>query len=706
MIKKIVLTLLLLILFTGFASAEDNSTDIIDIADDGDVFGDSVKPIKQAHDLITNADEGSTVKLNGTYQASQAYAEGSTININRSITIEGEGECVFEGNGHGLNINVETGKNVLIKNIKFVAAPGTGQTAYGLHNEGNLTLFNCTFENINTSVLIMNLNIMSIENCVFKDNAAYGELIKSEEEFSVIPKFHLTNSQLINNDAKELIRLFQLKNIVISDNLFHNNTVKGNLISSVDQRTDASKKDNIFTFTRNVLISNSNGTHTARIFIKPPKYAKKISTQGMTQPEYTLIATIKDNFWGRNIHDGREISILDYVRFEDSELNNLNQLWENEITWCNVEVEKLGGGDYRLSYVNKDGQILNLKNATFIIKDARTNDVLAQDVGIETFHLNTDINASDILIATSENKTVNMVPAKLVYTVTGSTYADIKIYVTLYDLNDNPLANECIRLDIYRPEEKSMLEICYVYTNDKGFAYCDGNNHAPGEYYPQAFIYGRYSQFNITTSFSSEKYGFTQKDILVKVNKIPLKATASPVTTTYNSKASMKITLSYTKVPTYSDKVDFYAELYQGKKLIKTYYLETGSNAVSIKLPKLDAGTYTLKMTPGSDEYALTAKNVKITVNKLKLSTKAPKVTYKYKKSKYFKVTVKNGKNIKIKVKVYTGKKAKTYTLKTNSKGIAKLNTKKLKVGKHKVVITSANSNYKISAKSLIKIKK
>ena len=54
---------------------------------------------------------------------------------------------------------------------------------------------------------------------------------------------------------------------------------------------------------------------------------------------------------------------------------------------------------------------------------------------------------------------------------------------------------------------------------------------------------------------------------------------------------------------------------------------------------------------------------------------------------------------------VSSGKKYKTYNLKTNSKGIAKLNTKSLKKGNHKVIISSGNSNYKVSAKSMIKIK-
>jgi hypothetical protein len=60
---------------------------------------------------------------------------------------------------------------------------------------------------------------------------------------------------------------------------------------------------------------------------------------------------------------------------------------------------------------------------------------------------------------------------------------------------------------------------------------------------------------------------------------------------------------------------------------------------------------------------------------------------------------------LKLKVKVYTGKKYKTYNTKTNKNGVAKINTKILKRGTHKVVISSGNSNYKISAKSTIKIK-
>ncbi|MCQ2961359.1 MAG: right-handed parallel beta-helix repeat-containing protein [archaeon] len=147
----------------------------------------------------------------------------------------------------------------------------------------------------------------------------------------------------------------------------------------------------------------------------------------------------------------------------------------------------------------------------------------------------------------------------------------------------------------------------------------------------------------------------------------------------------------------------------------KEYWKEFGSN-IKIDFSKYPVGTYkvTFAVSPdGSEDFVWRNIRAVVTVKitKAKTIVKAPKVTAKYKKSKYFKVTIKNkasnkaAAKIKVKIKVYTGKKYKTYTVKTDNKGVAKINTKKLKRGKHKVVISSGNSNYIISKKSSIRIK-
>lgn len=112
---------------------------------------------------------------------------------------------------------------------------------------------------------------------------------------------------------------------------------------------------------------------------------------------------------------------------------------------------------------------------------------------------------------------------------------------------------------------------------------------------------------------------------------------------------------------------------------------------------------------PTVDQSSANDETVKPTVTKVKIS--AAKLTTIYKSTKKFKVKVLDSNNkavngLKLKIKVYTGKKYKTYSVSTNSKGIATLKVSALKLGKHKVLIKSNNALYSGSASSVIKINK
>jgi hypothetical protein len=92
----------------------------------------------------------------------------------------------------------------------------------------------------------------------------------------------------------------------------------------------------------------------------------------------------------------------------------------------------------------------------------------------------------------------------------------------------------------------------------------------------------------------------------------------------------------------------------------------------------------------------------------IKTQTKvnAPKLTKVQNESKTLDITVKDKKtkkpikNLKLKLKIGE----KVYTVKTNSKGVAKFNTKSLDEGSYKVAIFSGDDRYYVSAKSTIKI--
>lgn len=142
--------------------------------------------------------------------------------------------------------------------------------------------------------------------------------------------------------------------------------------------------------------------------------------------------------------------------------------------------------------------------------------------------------------------------------------------------------------------------------------------------------------------------------------------------------------------------------------------LEDGGNVSSAELNDSSMAVNPAPAATSSPEKTVeNSTNEKTVKTAAKISTKVSvdQVANEYKKSKYFKVKVKDKKgiavkNVKIKLKIYTGSKYKSYIIKTNSKGIAKFNTKSLKLGNHKVVISSANAKYKISKSSKIFIGK
>ena len=181
------------------------------------------------------------------------------------------------------------------------------------------------------------------------------------------------------------------------------------------------------------------------------------------------------------------------------------------------------------------------------------------------------------------------------------------------------------------------------------------------------------------------------------------------LTTTYNSGKTFKVKVlsKFDEQPTLSGvKVKIKVATSNG---YKTFYATSDKNGIAkFKVSKLPIGSHKVSITPVDTKYTSYDKATStIKITKAKTTVSAPKVVSKHKKSKNFKIKVKNKatgkmvKNLKLKVKI--GKK--TYKLKTNSKGIAKFNVKRLGVGSYKVVIKSGSSKYSVSKNSKIKIK-
>ena len=158
------------------------------------------------------------------------------------------------------------------------------------------------------------------------------------------------------------------------------------------------------------------------------------------------------------------------------------------------------------------------------------------------------------------------------------------------------------------------------------------------------------------------------------------------------------------KQPKYGQKVNL--KVYTGK-IYKNYYGTVGNDGkASVNIPNLSIGTHKVEVYYGNDKLATSS----IKVIKSTAKVYAPVKTIKHGKKTYYKIKVLDShknpiKNVILKVKVFTEKKYKSYSIKTTSKGIAKLETKKLSLGTHKITIKTKDKKYKFSKSTRIIIR-
>ena len=195
----------------------------------------------------------------------------------------------------------------------------------------------------------------------------------------------------------------------------------------------------------------------------------------------------------------------------------------------------------------------------------------------------------------------------------------------------------------------------------------------------------------------------------ITVKGIPTKVSLSKYNVIYNSGKKFTIKLLHSKTNNALSNQKLTLKVYTGKTY-KAYKVTTDENGkASLDLSKISAGKHKIVIS-GSKNLNL-SKTTTISISKAKTVVKLSKNAFKYKRADKLKVTVtdrrtkKPVKNTKVTVKVFTGKKYKTYNLKTNQKGIIQINTKNLKKGTHKININSNNKFYTIRKNTYIKVK-
>ena len=209
--------------------------------------------------------------------------------------------------------------------------------------------------------------------------------------------------------------------------------------------------------------------------------------------------------------------------------------------------------------------------------------------------------------------------------------------------------------------------------------------------------------FNESNAVSN---GSTQTEVtksnLTEPKSISL--SVSKLSTTYESGKYFKVKVIDSKTKKPVSNVKLILKVYSGKKYKKITAATDSNGIAKYYASNLGIGSHNVTINvKDSKKFSSKMKYSSIKISRAKLKISAPKITAYYKESKRYKIAIKNGeskkpmKNIKVMIKVFTGKKYKKYSFKTDKKGIVSFNMKSLPKGKHNVVI-NIKSNSKVKS--------
>ncbi len=715
-----------------------------------------VKTFNQAYVLATRAGGSfDIVVLEGTY-----YVPGYTVA--KSLNVTGIGNPVLDGKNQGTLFSLYGGPNdeFHFTGLTFtngVASPskyaGMNEGGAIFFKGGNLYLENDTFSSNSASdyggAVHINKGMTDygefykafayINNCKFINNAVkyfggaislydsdvyvtncYFESNQAEKKGGAISLLNgmanltVINSTFIKNSAKdnggaleiEALNTYNVRYFAdIYNSTFISNSAKygGAVIGTDNVISGCVFKDNSADVWGGAVLYND----TTSIIINSI-FENNEAGEGASYYGYSNV--INDNYWGANFKNSNEITKRIAVIKNDTESRSwINPVVVNDTsihTWINVVIsgpERVLSGNYNFtvkfalnngddldSYVPEYAlKVTNSKSSNKISASSisvsnnpTVINYMANDIGndkISVLRGNTLVTSANIVVYAKKDTSISLENKSFVI------FDEKTITVILKDNDGNPISNKTVHISVDGNN----------FTKTSG---SDGNISLDVNLTTAGI-------FNITATFSGdEDYNPSESTSYVKVEKQNTSVTVpnkSFVITAYSN--TLIVTLSDVNSNPLSNKT--ITININGKNYDK---VTNGKGQVSFKV-SLPAKSYKVSaIFAGDENYAQTSGVGTIKVLKEQTKLSAPKKTYKKTaKTKKITATLKNSKgkaiaykNVKFKVN------GKTYTKKTNSKGVATLTINLSTKKTYTVNVQFAgDAKYKpVSIKSSVKI--
>ena len=317
------------------------------------------------------------------------------------------------------------------------------------------------------------------------------------------------------------------------------------------------------------------------------------------------------------------------------------------------------------------------------------------------------VQDSDILTTPVEEDILSegQIDAKITPINTEIEYKGGSFSFKITDMNDTPIANSDMDLKI--EGDLNSYQVNNGMTNENGivtFNYDDLHvlKYKDTSLIPEKLNVGEYAT-SLSTNNKLIKLPSNSYTLIVKQAEINMTA---PDVISYKTLSSVDVTLTNAKtgLPVKDEEIRFYFKEFD----INSTMYTNSKGLASLTMNDLKVGKYSVYLSVGGDN--IKEVNVLTTYTVKKLTIKPTKLTTTYNSGSTFKISVVDNDNkgvsgVKLKLNIYTGKKYKTAYVTTNSKGIASYKPTNLAKGTHKVVISSANSDFEAkSVSSSIKI--
>lgn len=689
--SKLILSFILVVLIAltvSTVSATDLASDdvaISDMSDDTIAASDSEGEIVSAtidvtkngtesdYATITNAinsaSEGDTINLgeNKEYDVSN-----NTIIINKkNITFSGKNVTIKgTGDGNGIVNVVSEGSNSTVSGIKFINTQANTQytnantlKGWGLflgRGTTDVNVINCSFIDFNHGVRIQggsNFNI--IQNCYFTGAA----------------------TQVTNNGNKEqgtkAIGIMGSKGTKVINNIFNGTVLDG--VSVAGGSTGTYIYNN--TFINNAYSIYFGGASTAGSIITNNTF----NNCGHIEATYNKNGTIVNvNF--------QDLPVISIQKASDSCViaNNTFIARTSNVLIAAEEANTAHGYPSDIGNITVTGNKINKLNDTTILQTVVllrivSNSGILNPTGNIIISNNVLNGAKAATYWSNEwgnnDGEVNIPAANPV-----ATYFEIisinngKLTFALKDVNGNVLDGELVTYTIGNVSKNLTV---------------DENGSASISGLPSGTVTLKYN--------GSAKLAAASTSIDI-ASLIDTKISASNLNIKVGDNGKLQVTLKDASGnPLANQKVSV---IINGKPYTQT----TNSKGVAyISLKYSEAATYQATLVfEGNSDYKSSIGNAKIVVSKKTTSLTAPSKTFKVKAIKKIAITLKSsgksvaGKKITLKVN------GKTYTAKTNSKGVATVKVKITKKGTFKYTASFAGDKAfkSISKKGTIKVKK